>query len=658
MKDMFTQGGSGSAGIKTNKQAIARSYNVKVSEVIYSNDTTSTLDGKTIVYDKPAQFSWRIPTGIPSGATIVSVSGNTLTYNPGLVAVTLLNPEYSAKATENQLLRYGAMTDHPMVGTFEKGANVTTAIQSVGFVATGELYTWAGTLPKVVTAGSTPTNSGGISSSAWVLLDQTTKVSSNAINYKALYDDAILRLLPSKISELISVADFGAKGDGVTDDTNAFRAAIKAAYRSGDKGAGVYVPPKDTPYLIADVSINKAVRLYSDGKYGATLKTTSGSTLIVKARFTVIEGLNFEGGGKTAGNTTAIRIEEALVTVRDNSFAFYDACFMCEKGKSSAELLVHHNRFAASNFAVFMGGGQINSHFHHNTYSDCLTAIHSSEDLSIGVSGNTEGLVFSNETLYSCGDDSANRKAIEVFGTRWTWFDHCMSDLAKGTALYLENAKDAKVAMGYYSSNASASANCIEIKGSCDNLVMNGTCISDSRAFGMKIEDIGGVYPKSVRLSNLTFQNNDINATQQGDLLINSVPNVQATDCNFTCNKAGAITILSNEGPASLILNGTSHTGGVNLTTSTTTIKVINCVTHPELAEGLATIPNGATFVNVANTTKSLASRAVLVPEATAITNNAEAVTVNFNGDGTLRISRVGTSGNLPVSYRIKVVYS
>lgn len=90
MKDMFAQGGSGSAGIKTNKQAIARACNVKVSEVIYSNDTITTLDGKKVIYDKPNQYIWGLPSGIPSGATVVSVTGSTLVYNPGNVSVSLV----------------------------------------------------------------------------------------------------------------------------------------------------------------------------------------------------------------------------------------------------------------------------------------------------------------------------------------------------------------------------------------------------------------------------------------------------------------------------------------------------------------------------------------------------------------------------------------
>lgn len=72
------------------------------------------------------------------------------------------------------LSRLAGESGLPMVGTFEAGATVTTASQSVGFKAEGKLYTWAGTLPKTVAAGSTPATAGGIAADAWVRVDQTT----------------------------------------------------------------------------------------------------------------------------------------------------------------------------------------------------------------------------------------------------------------------------------------------------------------------------------------------------------------------------------------------------------------------------------------------------------------------------------------------------
>lgn len=118
MKDLFAQGGSGSAGIKTNKQAIARAYNIKTSEVIYSTDHTAPLDGKKALYDKPNQLVWGIPTGIPSGATIVSVTGSTLIYNPGNVSVTLV-PMYGSQSDTLAKVdvKYSGLLTHRFAGT-------------------------------------------------------------------------------------------------------------------------------------------------------------------------------------------------------------------------------------------------------------------------------------------------------------------------------------------------------------------------------------------------------------------------------------------------------------------------------------------------------------------------------------------------------------
>ncbi|WDS51312.1 tail fiber protein [Salmonella phage SeF3a] len=80
-------------------QEIARSANVKDSEVIVSTDTISLLDGKKVVYDIAAQTSYGLPT-IPDGSVISSVSGGKLTYNPGDVQVDLLPLPDSAQAVK------------------------------------------------------------------------------------------------------------------------------------------------------------------------------------------------------------------------------------------------------------------------------------------------------------------------------------------------------------------------------------------------------------------------------------------------------------------------------------------------------------------------------------------------------------------------------
>jgi len=293
------------------------------------------------------------------------------------------------------------------------------------------------------------------------------------------------------------VTDFGAVGDDVTDDTGAFQKAINAAYRSGGKGAYVYIPPKDNYYKVSNLQIKSAIILFGAGKYGATLKTDVGNTVVVKAGFTEIVGINFIGGGKSAVNTIGIVINEALIKTADCHFSFYDACYYAPDKESSAELCVQTNRFAASNYGVFLGR-QINSHFFNNTYSDCNTMIHASEILEDRVQSTTEGLVFTQELGYSCRNESLSMSAVEIIGTRWTWFDHCMVDLSHDVALSLTDAKDVKLIGGYYSSNNSTASPCLLIECASWNFLAQGPSFSDSRSYGVSVTKKSTDIPKNV----------------------------------------------------------------------------------------------------------------------------------------------------------------
>ncbi|MEX5433748.1 hypothetical protein WCD93_31480, partial [Klebsiella michiganensis] len=131
---------------------------------------------------------------------------------------------------------------------------------------------------------------------------------------------------------------------------------LRASLASDDDGNGDALVAVKQPYAgaVARTQHQKNAEFISVTDFGAV---GDGADHPLSEKFTTLKGLNFEGGGKDAGNTTAVRIREALVTVTGNSFAFFDACVMAEKGYASAELIIKGNRFAASNYAVFFGGG-------------------------------------------------------------------------------------------------------------------------------------------------------------------------------------------------------------------------------------------------------------------------------------------------------------
>ena len=263
--------------------------------------------------------------------------------------------------------------------------------------------------------------------------------------------------------------------------------------------------------------------------------------------------------------------------------------------------------------------------------------------------------MFSHELLYSCGKESMGLHAIEVIGTRWTWFDHCMADLSAGVALYVKNAADVKITAGYYSSNQSALSPCLLVLGASPNFLATGTCFSDSRNFGAAVAKDGGLYPLNCRFIGVTFQNNDINPAQLGDILLNSVLGVTLTNCNLASNKPGGVALIDTlGGGSSMLADGCSFAGGVNRQPNTT-FKNINSFTHPEEQRGIASIPAGVNYVDVPLRIAPLISGATISVVATPA-SGSDVLSAGVVGS-VIRISRATSASANTVSFIAFAVY-
>lgn len=110
----------------------------------------------------------------------------------------------------------------------------------------------------------------GLSFFGTVLGDSSTNVSASSITFQNTGTGAIQRTIDSKLKDVVSVRDFGAVGDGTTDDTAAIQAALNAAISANVPlhfGNGVFYHANQIAYTVTQD--NRRIRILLDG---ATLK--------------------------------------------------------------------------------------------------------------------------------------------------------------------------------------------------------------------------------------------------------------------------------------------------------------------------------------------------------------------------------------------------
>jgi polygalacturonase len=179
--------------------------------------------------------------------------------------------------------------------------------------------------------------------------DLAKPTGSSLVGYTQGSASAVPRTIQDKEREAVSVKDFGAKGDGVTDDTAKLQSAINYAATTGAKiffPLGTYII--NAPLLVH--GHNKfPIYLYGEGN-GSIIKTIS-----------------------TAADDTIIKIKgsasnENYITFSNLSFVATNAdgqsCFKCTYDKTEADHWDGNAPFRIKNCSMFCKGYNVD-------YTDC-----------------------------------------------------------------------------------------------------------------------------------------------------------------------------------------------------------------------------------------------------------------------------------------------
>jgi hypothetical protein len=239
-------------------------------------------------------------------------------------------------------------------------------LDAAGRVPGGEVWLTAGVLYKFVVKNSSEVLIGTYDN-VYGIGDVTLPISSADVTYIAAGTGAVQTTVQSKLRETVSVKDFGAVGDGATDDT----VAIKAALQSGN--SYIYFPEGE--YLVTTIYVTGLTNVALIGVPGASVLKKKAGTYgqnvdgaiqglidFVSCSYITIDGLKVNGNKANAvpssGNyLNGINFYLCNI-VRTQNSEFVDCNFIGLNHQCCYDVFVTSNKFISCGWggSNFSGG--------------------------------------------------------------------------------------------------------------------------------------------------------------------------------------------------------------------------------------------------------------------------------------------------------------
>lgn len=274
-----------------------------------------------------------------------------------------------------KLYSYSAGTTTPLV-TYTDQAGTSANTNPVILDARGEASVWLGTGPyklRLTTATDVDiwTVDDIYSEGALSMQELLSSAGSSLVGFIQSGTGATYRTVQSKLRDIVSVKDFGAVGDGVTDATT----AIQAALNSG--ATKVYVPAGT--YRVGILYVNSNQEFFGDGAASVlqALDDTTNSQYIVATyaysggtsnpadnkRNIYVHDLKLDGrrrdlGGQAFVHTMTINATSDMVVERVVFYDFRgDGCYV---GSGTTGGIERHNLNVTFRDCMFDGVGKYN----------------------------------------------------------------------------------------------------------------------------------------------------------------------------------------------------------------------------------------------------------------------------------------------------------